>query len=66
MTMNDTDVTLSAIYRAAEAKVREGQLGEAFADLPKPLLTFLVPTGMESLITKRTPAPRISIRKAVR
>jgi hypothetical protein len=49
---------ISAMQRMAELRIHERmraeQLGEAFADLPtRPLLTVLVPSGMDSLIARK-------------
>jgi hypothetical protein len=64
-THDDTDIEVSRIIRAIEAKMRAGQLGEAFEGLtPSPLITSLVPDGMDSPLRKK-PTEKISIRKKV-
>lgn len=58
-------IYLAAIDRAAEIR-GSARDGNSPIEPRAPLLTVLVPSGMESLILKKTPQPRISIRKAVR
>jgi hypothetical protein len=69
--MSESEIMISELQRQAIENIRKRmsaqQLGEAFTDLPTaPLLTSIVPSGIESRLLKKSPQPRISIRKAVR
>jgi hypothetical protein len=68
--MSEIEIMISALQREAIERIRQRmaaeQLGEAFSDLPTaPLITSLVPSGMDSLIAKKPPQARPSLRKAV-
>lgn len=69
--MSENDIMISALQREALENIRRKmsaqQLGEAFTDLPTaPLLTSIVPSGIDSPLLRKPPQPKPSLRKAVR